>query len=160
MLQWIRQWELKDLQRLYPQRPLKILYQQEDLKMIDTKEYFNSLIEELKRSYDTSNITIHLDTSTQLTIHQSIYCGIILNELTTNTFKYAFPKNKGEIRISLKKEGNKTLFLFKDNGVGFDKTARRKDTFGFSFIEALVKNELHGSINISSSNGVTVLIQF
>jgi two-component sensor histidine kinase len=138
----------------------EILYQQEDLEQLDTKAYFSALIDELKRSFDMSGITVYLDSTVQLNMHQSIYCGIILNELATNTFKYAFADKEGEIHISFKKEGNKTFFLFRDNGTGFDTTLQKHSSFGLFFIEALAKNELHGSFEIDASDGVRVQITF
>ena len=138
----------------------EILYQQEDLQTIDTKEYFESLILQMKQSFDTSDIHIDLNASTQLTMNQSIYSGIILNELMTNALKYAFPKNKGNIWISFKKERNKVEFTFKDDGIGFDDKTQNKDTFGLSFIEALVTDELHGHMEINSLSGVSVRVQF
>lgn len=138
----------------------EILYTQNDLETIDTKAYFESLISEIKRSYESSNILIHLNASTKITMNQSIYLGIILNELMTNAFKYAFLDGQGEIQISLQKEGAQTLFVFEDNGRGFDEQSLSEDTFGLSFIEALVTDELKGKIYIDSHDGVSVRIVF
>lgn len=138
----------------------EILYKQNDLEMIDAKAYFESLIEEIKRSYESSNIHIYFDSSTEITMNQSIYLGIILNELMTNAFKYAFVEGKGEIHIRLKHEGAQTVFSFEDNGIGFDKDTLNEDSFGLSFIESLVTDELKGQMRIHSNDGVSVHIVF
>ena len=138
----------------------EILYCQEDLEKLDTKIYFISLINELKQSFNISGIRIKLDSTVQLTMNQSIYCGIILNELATNAFKYAFPDRSGEIYISFKKQEGKTYFIFRDNGVGFDRNIQEEHSFGLFFIQTLVKDELHGSFSLDASDGVHVLITF
>ncbi len=138
----------------------EILYSQKDLQTVNSKTYFESLISEMKRSFNMSQINIHLQTDAQLTMHQSIYLGIILNELITNALKYAFPDHKGDISINLKEEGSKKIFIFKDNGIGFDETTKGQDTFGLSFIEALVVDELEGDISIDGSDGVKIQIVF
>lgn len=138
----------------------EILYTQNDLETIDTKAYFESLISEIKQSYGSSDIHILLNASAKITMNQSIYLGIILNELMTNAFKYAFLDGPGEIQISLQKEGAQTLFVFEDNGIGFDEQSLSEDTFGLSFIEALVTDELKGKMYINSNNGVRVRIVF
>jgi len=138
----------------------EILYRQEDLEKLDTESYFKSLIDELKRSFNMPGIAIRLEQTVPLTMHQSIYCGIILNELATNAFKYAFADKQGEIEISFKKKGDKTLFLFKDNGKGFDTALETHTSFGLFFIETLARDELNGTFEIDASDGVRVLITF
>lgn len=77
------------------------LYKQENIAYVDVYEYFENLIEEVK-ILDTY-IDIHLNIKTKLKMEQSIYCGLIINELLP-TFKYAFPNKEGNIFISLEKE--------------------------------------------------------
>lgn len=138
----------------------EILYNQENLETIDTKLYFENLIDELKRSFDTKNIKIKLEIFATLDTQKAIYCGIILNELITNSFKYAFSKNTGQISISLKKEKNRNIFILKDNGIGFNYKEKKDESFGLSFIEEMVKNELKGNIFFKNQEGTKVLISF
>lgn len=138
----------------------EILYNQKDLESIDTKLYFKNLIDELKRSFHTKNIKINLHIQTNLDTQQAIYCGIILNELITNSFKYAFASNKGEIEISLSKENQNHKFTINDNGIGFNYKDKSFDSFGLSFVTAMVEDELKGKIEFKNANGTKVKINF
>jgi len=138
----------------------EILYNQSDLESIDTKGYFTSLIDELEKSFNTKNVKIHLDVKDTLNVQNSIHCGIILNELITNSFKYAFKDASGVIRIKLIKKGNNHIFTVEDNGKGFDYEQKQHDSFGLSFVETIVVDELNGTILFDSSDGTKVNILF
>ena len=132
----------------------EMLYSQKVVSSIDTEEYFATLIERLKNSYDNSNIEIKLQTSTSLNIDDSIYVGIILNELITNSFKYAFEENVGEIKVSLRKKDSKHILTVEDNGSGFD-IQKENDSFGLELVKSLVEDELKGTIHVKARDGVT-----
>jgi two-component system sensor histidine kinase DegS len=76
-----------------------------------------------------------------------------------NSLKYAFSNNKGEINIILKKDGNKTIFIYKDNGKGFDYNQKKEESFGLTFIESIIQNELKGSIKVESQDKLKVTIE-
>lgn len=137
----------------------EILYTQENLYKIDTKIYFKELIEKIKESYETKNIKISSIIEVSLDLEKSIYLGIIINELVINSLKYAFSNNKGEINIILKKDGNKTIFIYKDNGKGFDYNQKKEESFGLTFIESIIQNELKGSIKVESQDKLKVTIE-
>lgn len=137
----------------------EILYTQENLYKIDTKIYFKELIEKIKESYETKNIKISSIIEVSLDLEKSIYLGIIINELVINSLKYAFLNNKGEINIILKKDGNKTIFIYKDNGKGFDYNQKKEESFGLTFIESIIQNELKGSIKVESQDKLKVTIE-
>ncbi len=138
----------------------EILYNQSDLERIGTQKYFEMLLDELKRSFNTQNITFHLNVDVVLTLQHSIYCGIIMNELITNAIKYAFGENGGDVYISLTKVGEKFLFVVEDNGIGFNHNIKGKESFGLSFVENIVKHELHGNFTIDTKKGCKVSIDF
>lgn len=85
-------------------------------------------------------------------IDKAIPCGLILNELISNTFKYAFLNvDSGEVKISLHKfEDHEVEKIVADNGiclpVGFD--AGKCDTLGLKTVFALVEAQLKGSIGM------------
>lgn len=134
----------------------ELLYKQDDINYIDVYEYFEVLIEEVRDSYD-SFIEIHLDIKTKLKMEQSIYCGLIINELITNSFKYAFPDKKGNIFITLEKENENIKLIIKDDGIGFDET-KVNFSLGFTLVKTLAVSQLKGEIDINSKNGVTTTI--
>lgn len=134
----------------------ELLYKQDDINYIDVYEYFEVLIDEVRESYD-SFIEIHLDIKTKLKMEQSIYCGLIINELITNSFKYAFPDKKGNIFITLEKENENIKLIIKDDGIGFDET-KVNFSLGFTLVKTLAVSQLKGEIDINSKNGVTTTI--
>ncbi|GAI89221.1 unnamed protein product, partial [marine sediment metagenome] len=111
----------------------KKLYQSKDLARIDFAEYVRSLIADLFRSYKADYGLITLKTNIDnvfLGIDTAIPCGLIINELISNSLKYAFPEGgQGEIRIELhpEKEGKFTLIV-SDSGVGFPKDLDFRNT--------------------------------
>ncbi len=138
----------------------EILFNQEDLENIDTKEYFINLVEELQKSFNYKDIEISLHVETALDIQRSMYCGIILNELITNSFKYAFKNEKGSIYISLTRKDNKCLLCIEDNGVGFDYEQKQHSSFGLSFVKAIATDELKGTFFIKSEEKTKIEILF
>ncbi len=132
----------------------ELLYQQESLSHINAYEYFDILIEEVKESYD-SEIEIRYDIQTDLKMEQAIYCGLLLNELITNSFKYAFPGGVGRIDICLKREGKAYKLTVSDNGVGYDK-APSTSSLGLVLVNTLAREQLRRQLRIESEDGVKV----
>ncbi len=138
----------------------EILYDRDDLDSIDTEEYFTILLDELKSTYKAKNIDINLDSSVAVDIHKAIYCGLILNELVTNAFKYAFEKKEsGKIDISIKAKDKQIIMSIKDDGVGYDKS-KKSGGFGLVLVDSLVKNELKGEVECINKNGTEYKILF
>lgn len=134
----------------------ELLYKQENIAYVDVYEYLENLIEEVKDSYDTY-IDIHLNIKTKLKMEQSIYCGLIINELVTNSFKYAFPNKEGNIFISLEKENEIIKLIVKDDGIGYDEK-NANISLGLTLVNTLAVNQLKGNMNINSKEGVITTI--
>src|SRR6185369_2875231 len=102
------------------------LYQSKDLARIDFAEYIRTLAANLFRSYrvnsDAIVLSIEVD-DVSLSVDTAIPCGLIINELVSNSLKYAFPKGgAGKIKVELNLEGNNNFTLVvSDDGVGFPK---------------------------------------
>ena len=136
----------------------ELLYQKDDISYINAYEYFTTLIEELQETY-SQNINIDYTISTDLETEQAISCGIILNELVTNSFKYAFNENIDDatIEISLIKEGGQYILIVKDNGVGYDQKTVPK-SFGLILVTTLVESKLQGTITAYTQKGANIKI--
>ena len=96
-----------------------------------------------------------------LPIDKAIPCGLLVNELLTNSFKHAFPEGQGEIRISFFCVDNKITLTVEDSGVGFrkDPALALKNTLGMSLINALAV-QLNGSLVFETDQGVKCVIVF
>jgi len=136
----------------------ELLYQKDNMSHINAYEYFSIIIDELKYTYDNKVVT-SLDIKTELKLQQAIYCGLILNELMTNAFKYAFPKKEGNIEVSLFKEDELIKLVVKDDGIGYEKQ-QKPNSLGLILIDTLTKKQLNGEVNIKSDDGVEVIISW
>ena len=137
----------------------EILYKQDDISHIDAQEYFDILISEVRYSYK-HYIDVHADITIKLKIEHAIYCGLILNELITNSFKYAFiGKEEGSIYIILNQNSDGYYHLIiKDNGDGYDQNKIKDNSLGTILVKSLVEDQLNGQISINSNNGVNIEI--
>jgi len=137
----------------------ELLYQKEDISYINAYEYFTTLIDGLQETY-LQNIKINYIIDTDLATEQAISCGIILNELVTNSLKYAFNKQIKEDRyidIFLSKFQDKYTLIVKDNGTGYNQEKTKK-SFGLILVTTLVESKLQGTIEIESKYGVETII--
>lgn len=136
----------------------EILYESSSLERIDFKAYIQKLTKHiLYTESENGNIEVTLDiVPLRLNIEPMMQFGIIINELMTNSIKYAFEEGKGKIDISLAKYEHKYKLTYKDNGIGLQGTKRG---FGSSLIEISVQ-QLDGELNIISQNGLVYEISF
>ena len=142
------------------------LYQSQDLARIDLAEYIQSLTNYLFRSYgaDSNVITLKINADDiLLDIDTAIPCGLIINELVSNSLKHAFSGGReGEICIELRADddGRSTLIV-SDNGVGFpeDLDFRNTESLGLQLVNMLTR-QLEGTIELDRSDGTAVKITF
>jgi two-component sensor histidine kinase len=134
----------------------ELLYQKENISYINAYEYFITLIDGLQETY-TQNIKINYDVDTDLQTEQAISCGIILNELVTNSLKHAFSKDDGKIDIFLSKENSTYTLIVKDNGTGYNQE-KTPNSFGLILVTTLTQSKLQGIINTNTKNGVETTI--
>lgn len=132
--------------------------------VIKFEEYVKNLCVHLERSMGANqSIPIILDLDkVELSIDQSINCGLILNEIITNSYKHAFPgESKGMIKLKVKKKLQKVYLSIFDNGVGLPKDfdIEESSNFGLELIQILV-NQIKGKLKISNDNGVRIEMEF
>ena len=141
------------------------LYQSEDLANIDSDEYIEILVRELIKSYkmdpDKIRIKIEVD-DVSLGVDTAIPCGLIINELVSNSLKYAFPDKKGEIIVALHPVKGKIELTVSDNGVGIPENIDFKNTktLGLRLVTILAENQLNGDIDLIRNKGTEVRITF
>lgn len=134
------------------------LYESKDFVEIEIKEYISSLLDELSISLNTEGKKIKLNAKVEnvdIGFENLIPIGLIINELVTNSFKYAFKDNDdGEICIDLAtdNEGNAVLRV-SDNGEGFDGPGPGKPkSLGLKIVTTISK-QLGGELTFKRENG-------
>ncbi|SRR5579883_2641410 len=142
------------------------LYRSEDLAKIDLSHYIPNLVTSLFSSYSINTNTITLKTrvdDVSLDIDTAIPCGLIINELVSNSLKYAFPANRaGTIAVELHATGDRTVMLtVRDDGIGIpDKfELARAGSLGLKLVNDLVK-QLEGTIVLNCQHGTEFKISF
>jgi two-component sensor histidine kinase/tetratricopeptide (TPR) repeat protein len=138
------------------------LYQGKNLGAIEMKDYFLNLSENILDSLGAENkVSLNLAMNQlNLDIDTAVPLGLIINELLTNTVKYAFPENnKGTVTIKLQKQSNNILHLeVADNGTG--KSEAVKGTGFGSQLISLLTRQLNGTMKEINNNGTTFIFDF
>lgn len=142
------------------------LYENKDLSSVDFNSYTHGLTSYLLSSYRVDQSIISFKSKIKdihLSLKTAIPCGLILNEILTNSLKYAFPdKRNGTIFIDLQKIGNGRFQLkIGDNGVGINKSTHpeKRKSLGMDLIEIFVQ-QINGAMQLESKNGVCYTIIF
>lgn len=141
------------------------LYRTTDFSSINFSEYIKSLTYNLIQSYRLQNCTIDfvadIDTI-EMSIDQSIPCGLIVNELVSNALKYAYKgRKKGKLIVELKENGNQVGLKISDDGVGLPENFKfeKNDSLGVQLVYSLTE-QLDGTIEVNSEKGTSFLITF
>lgn len=143
------------------------LYQSNDLSRISIKEYIEELCSLIIENYSDNKRKISLIINTEdnyFLLDIAIPLGLILNELITNSLKYAFnERDCGIITINLQKfESDKNLLIYSDNGIGlrdgFDFT--KQSTLGITLIYQIGEQQLMGKVDMGNDNGFYCSIEF
>ncbi|KST64549.1 histidine kinase dimerization/phosphoacceptor domain -containing protein [Mastigocoleus testarum] len=141
------------------------LYQSTEFAKIKICDYINNLASNLILSFRANElIKIKLEIEEiYLKIDTSIICSLIINELVSNSIKYAFPKynNKNIIIIIFSALGNdKYLLKISDNGIGINQDyLHQKQTIGLQLVWNLVE-QIEGSISCEVKSGTSFEIVF
>jgi PAS domain S-box-containing protein len=138
------------------------LYQSQDVDKVDFCEYLQRLVGNLysSTSFNTSQIELKLDINpTLLNIDTAISMGLIVNELLTNAFKYAFPKdNMGLIEVILYRavDDHNLHLIIRDNGIGIPETVDFNATasLGLRLVRILTQ-QLRASLDLSCDVGTS-----
>ena len=94
----------------------------------------------------------------EMDVDTLIPLGLIINELITNSLKYAWPNNTtGTLYIELQHDNNHITLTVKDDGIGYDPTSAREGSFGATLISALTL-QLNAEYTVNTDNGSTITI--
>ena len=142
------------------------LYRTSDISRIDFAGYVESLIGHLSGSHmaDPEQISFRMEIAdVKLPIDKAIPCGLIINELVSNSLKHAFPEGrKGSVAIRLHADDRGVVTLaVADDGVGLPPGMdfRNTDSMGLQLVNMLT-SQLHGEISFSGGEGTAFTITF
>lgn len=142
------------------------LYQNDNLATIDFADYAEQLMKELATLYPSANevkTNIAIKERIEFDIDTAIPLGLILNELISNAYKYAFkPGIEGELNVSVKSLGNgKHELTVADSGVGLP------EGFDFNKVRSLglrlvrrLSQQLYGKVEYMEEQGARFVINF
>ena len=139
----------------------ELLNKSKNIENLDIKEYIPRLVDTLIKAYiddpKSCQCTYNLD-SVKLDLDRLLSCGLIINELVTNSIKYAFnSKNINKLSISFKKTDKKLYLSVSDNGECFNPQEHKG--IGLELVDMLV-SQLEGEIEFKCDDGNTIIIIF
>jgi PAS domain S-box-containing protein len=145
----------------------KSLYKSSDVAHIDFSDYIQKLADRLFQIYGIGKdrIALKIDTSdVSLGVETAIPCGLIINELVSNSLIHAFPEErKGEIKITLQPvEKDMYELRISDNGTGIpdDIDFRDTKTLGFQTVVFYEESGPFGKFELDRTNGTEFRIRF
>lgn len=133
----------------------EMLYQSETLSEIEVSRYMTKLAEVISDTLQPDNKNIEVVTDADdimLNVNQAIPCALIVNELITNAFEYAFKGRKeGKITIHVHQQGKKILTEVRDNGIGLpgDFKQKKQNSLGIYLVNTLGE-QLEADVNVDS----------
>ncbi len=144
------------------------LYKSRNIEVLPIGEYLSKLVGIVSSAYSTKRVEVHQDFYNEIVdVEITLPLGLIVNELLTNAYKYAFPDNKeGNIWVTYKKAPNRKDSLIdmrcltvKDDGIGLppDFDLSKKTSMGSQIIYLLTQ-QLEGEITIEGTKGASISI--
>lgn len=143
----------------------EIIYQDNDLRFINMKQYLEKLTFAIKDIYNlknTLNINISVKENINLSINNSVLVALVIHELLLNSIKHAFKdRNNGNIDIFIYQNNKQILFGVKDNGIGYNiQKLKNNNSLGWQLIESIVEFQLNGELEIINENGLSCSISY
>ncbi len=165
----------KDLQNRARSMALihETLYRTKKYSRVDMGEYLSTLVEQIVNSYETGKpiMTLVETYGITLDLSRATPCGLIVNEILTNSLKYAFPASfdcathRGSpcmIEVSLEEDDGSFILAVRDNGVGLpgDLDISTTKTLGLKLVNFLAKHQMKASVEAHSHEGAEFRFRF
>jgi len=141
------------------------LYRSDSFSDIDFGRYIEGLVRYLHGVYQSRELLITPTVRSEtihLSIDRAIPCGLLLNEVISNSFKHAFiGRERGEISVDFRRLNGHYELAVRDDGVGLPSGTVKMDpsTLGFQIITSLVE-QIGGNMEIQTDSGLGVVITF
>lgn len=149
-----------------------LLYKSKVLDKIDMQEYLGALVEEIQSIH--SELSPHVQTTVNahkvyMTLEMAVPCGLIVNELVSNAFKYAFPnalpgagEESCQIKVIASQDGSGFSLCVSDNGLSLPETFDwvKTQTLGLKLVRMLAQHQLDGTLQLDRTGGTTIYLHF
>jgi two-component sensor histidine kinase len=140
------------------------LHENESFKEVNLASYIKTITEYLLSLYLNEekdiSIQLNIDPAIEMPMDRSITMGLLMNEIISNSLKYAFKgRTSGIISIDIQRIQDGFQMKLSDNGLGFIPEEVQAKSLGMYLIKNLVK-QIQGRYDIESFNGTTYLIFF
>ena len=142
------------------------LYRSEDISSIDLLDYVRFMGTNLFNFYDVTPATVRLTvdiSDIRVDINRAIPLGLIINEILSNSLKYAFPSGrKGTIAVTVKKDDSTIRIIVQDDGAGIPESLdwKKTESLGLRLVNSLTE-QLQGTIELDRTAGTkfTIVVQ-
>jgi PAS domain S-box-containing protein len=139
------------------------IYRSKEMGKVNFRNYVHDVVDYLHHmnEHQTGFIDISIESEDiHMSFDDATHLGLILNELVMNSFKYAFPKGKGNIHISFHQSNGNFTLCVEDDGIGIPlEDLSQTDTLGLELVNELVE-QIRGDIQIDGSSGTKYTITF
>jgi len=129
------------------------------------RPFFNDLVNYIVKNYDSNSTFVNLEINsieTILPVKTALSCGLIINELVSNSLKHAFKDRKiGTIKINLEHVTGEFILSVEDDGSGLpeDFDIDNSDSLGLTLVKSL-SDQVNGSLTIIGINGAGFVLKF
>jgi PAS domain S-box-containing protein len=134
----------------------------DNAEFIQLDRYLKTIADSIRSSYapDSKKIVVETDfDEVSIDVKRAATLGLILNELLTNSLKYAFAGRDGKASISLKKKGNELILNVRDNGNGLPENFDIAEQRGIGMkLILMLSEQMEGSVTCESANGASFTI--
>ncbi|HTY14869.1 MAG TPA: PAS domain S-box protein [Methanoregulaceae archaeon] len=144
------------------------LYKTYQFSSVDMQVYLTTLVDQVVGSYNSRisvKASVHAE-GVSLDLGRATPAGLIVNELVTNSLKYAFPADCGfrmpMIAVAMVRNDGKYFLRVKDNGIGLPKdfNVQSTKTLGIKLVNFLARHQMRATIEVNSSNGTEFVFIF
>lgn len=141
------------------------LYQSDNLSSINFSDYLKTLLSTLiyenSKNMTKFDLEVDIDEEIDLNIETSVPCGLIINEIVSNSLKHAFPSGEsGKITVKMHQDDGEYVLIVGDDGIGFiDESELESATRDLTLINSLV-DQLDGDIEFLEGERTFYKIRF
>ena len=139
------------------------LYRTENFSQVDLGEYLRRVVEQVAASYRRPNIVcdVRAAEGVLVTVQMALPCGLIVNELVSNSLKYAFHGGAGAIAVEVVREGGQLCLTVADNGAGLPEAFQMETAggLGMRLVQTLA-GQLRATLSVERGPGAKFRIEF